>query len=59
LPSFVLVLSRLIPLSYAVDAFRSTLMGFPDGFPALLPIEPGLVTVTTFGVLMPLLGYIL
>jgi ABC-2 type transport system permease protein len=59
LPSLVLVLSRFIPLSYAVDAFRSTLMGYPDGFPELLPIGPELVIVTAFGVLMPLLGYIL
>lgn len=57
LPSIVLVLSRLIPLSYAVDAFRSTLMDYPEGFPELLPIGPELIIVTAFGLLMPLLGY--
>jgi ABC-2 type transport system permease protein len=57
LPSVVLVLARLIPLSYAVDAFRSTLMGYPDGFPELMPIGSELVVVTGFGLLMPLLGY--
>lgn len=59
LPEPVLFLSRLIPLSYAVDAFRSTLMGYPPGFPELLPIGQELVIVTGFGVLMPLLGYVL
>ena len=57
LPSVVLVLARLIPLSYAVDAFRSTLMGYPDGFPELMPIGSELIVVTGFGLLMPLLGY--
>lgn len=57
LPAFVSAISRLIPLSYAVDAFRSTLMGYPPGFPELLPIEQEIVIVTLFGLLMPLLGY--
>ena len=39
LPPFLLKISRLIPLAYAVDAFRSTLMGFPPGFPELAPIK--------------------
>jgi uncharacterized membrane protein len=43
--------------TYAVDAFRSTLMGYPDGFPELMPIGSELVVVTGFGLLMPLLGY--
>jgi len=59
LPSFVQSVSRLIPLSYCVDAFRSTLLGFPRGFPELLPIEQELVIVTLFGLLMPPLGYAL
>ena len=57
LPALVRALSRLIPMSYAVDAFRSTLMDYPDGFPELLPMGPELVIVTGFGLLMPLLGY--
>jgi len=57
LPDFVRAVSYLIPLSYGVDAFRSTLMGYPRGFPELLPIEYEVVIVTAFGVLMPLLGY--
>jgi ABC-2 type transport system permease protein len=56
LPSPLLLVSRLIPLSYSVDAFRSALMGFPIGFPELLPIEYEVVIVTAFGVLMPLVG---
>lgn len=57
LPSVVLPLSRLIPLSYCLDAFRSTLMGYPAGFPELLSIQQELIIVTVFGLLMPLIGY--
>jgi ABC-2 type transport system permease protein len=57
LPPLVRFASCLIPLSYSVDAFRSTLMGYPPGFPELLPIGQELVIVTGFGLLMPLLGY--
>ena len=57
LPEQVLVVSRLIPLSYSVDAFRSTLMGYPPGFPELAPIEVEIIIVTVFGLAMPLLGY--
>ncbi len=56
LPPVMLVVSRLIPLSYAVDAFRSTLMGFPRGYPELLPIDQEVVIVTLFGLLMPIVG---
>jgi ABC-2 type transport system permease protein len=59
LPPTVLAVSRLIPLSYGVDAFRSTLMGYPLGFPELAPIEVEIVIVTVFGLLMPVLGYYL
>jgi ABC-2 type transport system permease protein len=59
LPEPMLWISRVIPLSYAVDAFRSTLMGFPDGFPELAPIEVEIVFVTIFGLLMPFLGHYL
>jgi ABC-2 type transport system permease protein len=56
LPERIQTVSRLIPLSYAVDLFRSTLMGYPEGFPELAPIEVELVIVTAFGLLMPVLG---
>jgi ABC-2 type transport system permease protein len=59
LPPFVLIFSRLIPLSYAVDAFRSTMMGFPPGYPELAPFPLEVLIVTLFGLLMPLLGYLL
>ena len=59
LPPFILVFSRLIPLSYVVDAFRSTMMGYPPGFPELAPIGVEIVIVTAFGLIMPLLGYYL
>lgn len=57
LPDWMLTLSRLIPLSYGVDAFRSTLMGYPKGFPELAPIEVEIVLVTLFGVAMPFIGF--
>lgn len=59
LPEPLLVVSKLIPLSYSVDAFRSTLMGYPSGFPELAPIEVELIIVTLFGILMPIIGYIM
>jgi len=46
LPEPVLFVSRLIPLSYSVDSFRSALMGFPPGFPELAPIEIEIAIVT-------------
>ena len=57
LPDWLRVVSRLIPLSYSVDAFRSTMMGYPGGYPELAPIGVEIVIVAAFGVLMPLLGY--
>jgi ABC-2 type transport system permease protein len=57
LPWYVQAVSRLIPLSYGVDAFRSTLMDYPAGFPELAPIGVELGIVTVFGLIMPLLGF--
>ena len=59
LPEIVQIISRVIPLSYCVDAFRSTLMGYPRGFPELAPIEIEIVIVIAFGILMPILGFAL
>ena len=59
LPPFILSISRLIPLAYAVDAFRSAMMGFPPGFPELAPFQLELIITTLFGLLMPPLGYLL
>jgi ABC-type polysaccharide/polyol phosphate export permease len=57
LPPFVRDISRLLPLAYAVDAFRSALMGFPEGFPELAPFQVEFWIVTVFGLVMPVLGY--
>jgi ABC-type multidrug transport system permease subunit len=57
LPFAVRLISRLIPLSYGVDAFRSTLMGYPPGYPELAPIGVELAMVAAFGGVMPVLGY--
>ena len=57
LPAAVRIISRLIPLSYGVDAFRSTLMGYPPGYPELAPFGLELAIVVAFGAVMPALGY--
>ena len=57
LPDWMRGLSRLIPLAYGVDLFRSTLMGYPEGYPELAPAGVELVVVILFGLLMPALGY--
>jgi ABC-type polysaccharide/polyol phosphate export permease len=57
LPPALRAVSRAIPLAYAVDAFRSTMMGYPPGFPELASIQTETVIVTLFGLLMPVLGY--
>jgi ABC-2 type transport system permease protein len=57
LPPSLQAVSRLIPLSYSVDALRSTLLGYPNGFPELAPIEVELPIVALFGLLMPFLGF--
>ena len=54
LPGPVLAISRLIPLSYSVDLFRSTLLGRA---PELAPAVAEWPVVAAFGVLMPVLGY--
>ncbi len=59
LPPPVLLLSRLIPLSYCVDAFRSALLGFPRGYPELAPIQIEVAIVTAYAVVTPILGYML
>ncbi len=57
LPPYLRTVSRFIPLAYGVDAFRSSLMGFPPSFPELAPFEVEVVIVTIFGIGMPILGY--
>jgi ABC-2 type transport system permease protein len=55
LPTWLQAITRLIPLSYAVDAFRSVALG--QSQPELLPLTTELVIVTATGVLGPLAGY--
>lgn len=57
LPAQILPVTRLIPISYAVDVFRSALMGFPAGFPELASVESEVLIVSLFGILAPLFGY--
>jgi ABC-2 type transport system permease protein len=59
LPPYILSVSRLIPLAYAVDAFRSAMMGFPAGFPELAPFPAEVIITTLFGLIMPIVGYLL
>lgn len=57
LPEWLRNVSRFIPLSYGVDAFRSTLMGYPNGYPELAPIGVEIAIVAAFGLVMPVLGF--
>ncbi len=57
LPDWVITITRFIPLSHGVDAFRSLMMGLPPGYPELAPIGVELAVVTAFGLVMPVLGY--
>lgn len=59
LPGWALAIAHYIPFSYAVDAFRSTLMGYPAGYPELAPLPVEIFIVTLFGLLMPFVGYAL
>ncbi len=56
LPDLVVkYVSKLIPISYSVDSFRSVLLGRET---ELLPLEYELVIVVAFGILMPIFGYL-
>ena len=57
LPEWMQAISRFIPLSHGVDIFRSTMMGYPPGFPELAPAETQIIIVTVFGLVMPFIGY--
>lgn len=59
LPGPVRLISRLIPISYCVDAFRSALLGLPAGFPELASIQVELVIVLIYALFTPSLGYTL
>jgi hypothetical protein len=59
LPPFLLTLSHLLPPAYAVDAFRSALIGFSPGYPELAPFNIEVIIVTIFCLVMPPLGYLL
>ncbi len=57
LPTVLRTVARWFPLSIGVDAFRSLLMGLPEGFPELWPLSVELFVLTAFGLLMPWVGY--
>ena len=57
LPGWLQNVSRFIPLAHGVDLFRSTMMGYPTGFPELAPAEVELLVVSLFGIAMPFIGY--
>ncbi len=60
LPSFIIdYVSRWLPVSYSVDAFRSLLMGLPPGFPELLPLDLEIIIIAVFGILSPPLSYLI
>lgn len=53
LPDIIVLISRLIPLSYCVDLFRSTMIGVQ---PELLPFEIEFALVLVFAIIIPILG---
>jgi ABC-2 type transport system permease protein len=55
LPPALQTVSRLIPLSYAVDAFRTVALGLEH--PELLSLETEVVIIILTGILGPILGY--
>jgi ABC-2 type transport system permease protein len=57
LPEWMRWISRLLPTAYGVDIFRSTLMGYPPGFPELAPANVEVAIVVVFGLVMPVIGY--
>ncbi|MFX0208133.1 MAG: ABC transporter permease [Candidatus Hodarchaeota archaeon] len=57
LPEPALWISKLIPISYAVDLFRSIMMGLPRGYPELASFEVEAIIVIFYGLLFPLFGY--
>ncbi len=54
-PAIVDYVSAILPVSYCVDLFRSTLLGTP---PELAPWNVEWVIVLAFGLLSPLIGYL-
>jgi len=54
-PAIVDYISAMLPVSYCVDLFRSTLLGTP---PELAPWNVEWVIVLAFGLLSPLIGYL-
>jgi ABC-2 type transport system permease protein len=56
MPPWLQAISRLLPLAYGVDAFRSTLLGYPPGFPELAPLGTEVMILVVFAVLMPTFG---
>jgi ABC-2 type transport system permease protein len=57
LPEALQPIARLIPLSYAVDAFRTVALGHSQ--PELLPLPLELAIITLTGLLGPPLGYLI
>jgi len=56
LPPILRSISELIPLSYCVDLFRSSMMSYPAGYPELAPIHTELAIVALWALAMPALG---
>jgi ABC-2 type transport system permease protein len=57
LPLILISLAKLFPLSYSIDAFRSTMLGYPKGFPELAPIETEIAIIIVSGIFFPMVGF--
>lgn len=58
-PAIVDYVSVWLPVSYCVDAFRSLLVGLPAGYPELAPLSVEIPIVVAFGVISPIVGYLI
>jgi len=56
LPPAILCVSKIIPMSYAVDLFRAALTGYAPGYPELAPPSFEIAVSAAWGLGMPLLG---
>lgn len=59
LPASLRTISSVFPPAIGVDIFRSTMMGYPPGFPELHSIQFEIWFTVGYGLLTPLIGYYL
>ena len=56
LPNAIRAMAQFVPFSYCVDAYRSTLLGYPRGYPELAGVGQEFLVVLLCGILLPVIG---